>query len=161
MNRQETARVLHIFHTVYRTEITEDMESLWSNVFAAVDPAVVTAAAKDWILTEKWWPTPAEFSTYMRAARSESQAALPATHGCDGSGWIDHPDIGLDPCPTCNPALTAIFAESALVDRWRNGEAIGRLVDPNRYPSVPTCKPTVREDPQDPIRRRPVKAIRL
>ena len=34
MNRQETARVLHIFHTVYRTEITDDIESLWANVFS-------------------------------------------------------------------------------------------------------------------------------
>jgi len=158
MNRQETAQMLHIFHTAYRTEITADIESLWANVFALHDSATAADAARAWVLSEQYFPTPAGFATYVRAASNDARSLAPATHGCDGSAWIETSDK-MVPCPVCNPILDDILRSPEKWQRWRDGVHPSKLTDITDVPA--NCVPSDREDPNDPIRRRPVKAIRL
>lgn len=151
MNAEETVIALRTLGAAYgHVQPSPDTIELWLNVFHSDDPTMVMYGVREWVLTETRFPTPADLRRYMRQARIDSQAALPPSRGCDGTGWRDIPE-GLMPCSTCNPALAQVFADRDKLRRWRHGEAVKTLINMDMMiMPVAYCQPdTFHEDPND------------
>ena len=152
----QTRATLAIMGTAFSRAITEDDVVTWHNVFAGEDPSQVGDAARHYIRNEEWWPTPAAFRKAIREARGEQTALAgpPAGTLCDGSGWLlAGTDDMTRPCPTCCPAVTAIFGSDQAFARWRRGDklsvCLGYTTDEfeDRFPGRPACSGHVPEEP--------------
>ena len=170
MNRDELAGVLHVLHTVYGTEITEDLELLWWNMHQQTDANVMAEAAKTWAVTEKWFPKPAEIIETIRKVQANRRHTGPTGSHCDGTGWEEAGERSSSPCPACNPILHAVFSDPVAMGEYRDGKPLSSISDDvmsqngtfHAVDKMPTaCKQTDREDPYDPVRRRPVDQIRV
>jgi hypothetical protein len=153
VNAEETVIALRVLSAAYgHVEPSPDTVELWGNVFAGDDATLVLQGIREWVLTETYWPTPADMRRYMRQARIENQTALPPTRTCDGTGWREIEE-GLIPCNVCNPVLAEVFADRHKLDRWRGGTPADKLVNTDMtVVPVAYCQPdTVHEDPNDPI----------
>jgi hypothetical protein len=68
-------------------------------------------------------PSVAEVRERWSSAMAVRTPMLPpstAVH-CDGSGWNRAVDGTSTPCPRCNGALAAVYADPSRLDRWRDG----------------------------------------
>ena len=159
MTSNEAQRIVSIIGSAWtHKQWGTDQISLWANAIATLDYEPAHRAVEEMVSNEKWPPTVATLNEYMRVALGEVRAELPATHGCDGSAWIEA-SVGMVPCPICNPMLADIFQSSDKIRQWKNGAKVTTLTTLTDVPA--SCVPSTREDPNDPVRRRPVKAIRL
>jgi len=57
-------------------------------------------------------------------ALNATREAQAAEERCDGWGWIDG-----DPCAVCSPALRLVYADPALLRRFRDGVALHKILD--------------------------------
>jgi hypothetical protein len=152
MNAEETVIALRTLGAAYgHVQPSPDTIELWANVFHSDDATLVLTGIREWVLTESRFPTPADLRRYMRQARMEGQAALPPTRTCDGTGWREIEE-GLMPCSVCNTALHAVYSDHVKLRRFRDGEPVSRLVNPDQLlVQVAYCQPWRGDDPTDPV----------
>jgi hypothetical protein len=139
MNSIEAARVLAKFHGAYpRVEIDDAVAATWMNTLGTGDYGWAMSTADEWINTETWWPTVAEFNGLMRrlrqgAANDGDERVLPAHSRirCNGTGWINR-GAGNEPCPACNPWQRQL---------WVDGDLDSRKRPPSDWIQPPRCRP--------------------
>lgn len=86
MNTAQAATLLRNLHAAYGTEVTDDVATLWMNVFGDSDYRSVADSVETWIKNEPRWPTPADIRATMRQAASRlgEPPALPGPSGISG-----------------------------------------------------------------------------
>lgn len=140
MNERQVAQILSVFHGAYPNQAIDDsVADAWAVALASTDFHFAETAARDWILTEKWWPSISEITgAIARLMRDDVHVAAerrrPNLTGvrCDGSSWIDRGQ-GPEPCPECNPWLRTLYEE---------GDLHGRHPDPPKgFIMPPRCRP--------------------
>lgn len=143
MNDLDVAKVIAMFHGAYpRLDVDEAVAIVWKNTLATADFHWAEKAADEWIATERFFPTPAEFNGMMTRLRQEAAnqgqpetkvPALPAHSGirCNGEGWLNR-GAGMEPCPTCNPWTRKL---------WEDGEMDSRRRPPHDWVQPPACRP--------------------
>lgn len=121
MTRTETvARIIDRLEANWPVEL--DAETWLHALPHQLDARLADRAVTALIAGETFPPRPATFNGYYRAEQERAAAGRvrdARTH-CDGDGWLVIGDQ-LRPCPTCNPALVAVFAEPHMLAEWRNG----------------------------------------
>lgn len=152
MTNEEAQNCIRVLAAAYGAP-DEGRLALWANVLTTLDYDRAETAIVAWVDTEPWWPRPSDINGLVRElgnhARFANQRALPAPT-CDGTGWREIEE-GVLPCDQCSPALSRLYADHSLLSRWRNGEAITRLVDMNTFVQPEAfCQPDRHhEDPED------------
>lgn len=138
MTPEHAAEVLVALHGAYpRVEIDEAVALVWKNSLSSTDREWAMKAAQEWIATQTWFPTVAEFNslvTRLRQVDANERPAL-AAHGnirCNGTGWIDR-GSGNEPCPACNPWMRK---------QWSEGNLAQHRKPPADYIAPPPCRPS-------------------
>jgi hypothetical protein len=155
MNTDETKNIMRVLAAAYSHVITDDEIMLWQNVFSQTPYDGCQAAAEQWVLTSKWWPTPHDFKETFRAVRAEKAKATPNKVGhvkCEGFGWVTFGGRDM-PCTSCNPALAEVYYDDEkaqlLADGYAIHEALGITKEElqDRYGGRPRCIRSRYDDP--------------
>jgi hypothetical protein len=136
-------------------DVCTDFAQNWKGGFKPSLPVVLDAYRHHPIVTTE---------REMRVAEALAAQGVPMK-GCNGSGWVIGKDSLRKPCNLCNPFLSSIYMEGG--DKWERWLAGTSLADLHNdlsqdrsgemsaeYPMPQPCKPSTRQDPDQPPPRR-------
>lgn len=133
MTGDEIEAVLAQLQAAYPAQaekLTNDVYALWANTLDRENADAVFNAVERWIATEEWWPSVARLREMIREERDDLPE-LPSTVRCDGTGWLPGSEEQR-PCPTCSPAMFAIWRDPKKLRLFREGRPLRSILGKNR-----------------------------
>lgn len=168
MTRDEVADVLSLMKVTWNVQFDDAEVRAWHSELLAYDFDDACKALRS-LMDEgaEFAPRLPALTQRIKQVRGRRELAIArssvAGRQCDGTGWVpDERSDGMRPCPTCNPYLNKVWLEQPDWNRYLDATRLddlhpnvqwvkGRLVGDGPMPEP--CKPSYREDPNDPVPR--------
>lgn len=129
MTRDDAYEIVGKLIAAYpNTEIEDEAVELWADFLQHQDVIDASEALTNLLLTDKFFPTIAEFNGELALIRQRNRRAIDRkSTACNGSGFVDADT----PCPRCNPVMSTLYkpGNETKLARWRNGTPLHDIFD--------------------------------